>query len=210
MQPVSLARKLILLCAALLSGCASDDGSVDEPKDAGSESAVDCPTVPAACVAEFCSLRSCGTDSIYDEHGCIRKACTRQSDCAPTEKCRPRTFNSVNCVQQQDKSCECVFGLSINTQSLCLPADTIAPCAECDGAALTCSKPGAPEAAAFALSNVTVTSCGGRRDFGPENLALRCDTKELCIETDCEKYTFDGNTLSTASGLKCTVAGAPP
>ncbi len=199
------------ICALLLSSCASNDGD-SAAKDAGRDVLADqisgCANVPSACVTQFCSLRKCGGESIYDERGCFRPQCTRESDCDPGKKCRPRTFNNVNCVRQRDMSCECTFGLSINTQSFCLSAD--APCAECDGAALRCTKPGLPEAAAFALTIVTPTSCGGRRDFGPEMLTLRCDTKELCIETNCETYTFDGTTITTPSGLKCKVTPAPP
>ncbi len=167
--------------------------------------------MPAACVTEFCSWRTCGGGSIYGDQGCLKTQCKRESDCAPGEKCRPRTFNTTNCVKQQMGGCECTFGLSLNKKSFCLPSDTVTPCAECDGAALTCTKPGVPhEAAGFPLTIATATTCGGIKDFGTEELTVRCDTQELCSIVNCEKYTFDGSTLVTPSGLKCRVTPALP
>ena len=83
------------------------------------------------------------------------------------------------------------------------------PCAECDTAELSCIKPpfdaGATEVAGFPITEVTATSCGGIKRFGTERLTVHCDTKELCSEIKCEKYTFSGQSMSTASGLKCQI-----
>ena len=80
------------------------------------------------------------------------------------------------------------------------------PCAECDTKEWGCVKPpfdNTNEVAGFPITEVTATSCGGVKRFGFEHLTLHCDTRELCSDIACEKYTFSGKTLTTPSGISC-------
>ena len=201
------------ICALLLAACASDDGE-DAAKDAGRDVRADqmsgCANVPSACVSEFCSLRKCGGESIYDEQGCARPQCTRESDCAAGEKCRGASFNSVNCAEQASGNCECTFGLSMNLASFCFPANAVTPCPECSSAALTCTTPGWHEAAEFRWTSFTASSCSGLGVMVAGKISLHCDTKKLCNSNDCEDYTFDGSVVTTPSGVKCKLTQAPP
>ncbi len=168
-----------------------------------------CAHVPIACVTEFCSHRTCGGESIYDEQGCFRPTCQRESDCAKGEKCRSTTYNVVNCAERSDGKCECSFGLSLNSRSSCFPAAFVTPCAECDGAKLFCAKPGLWEAAEFPLTTFTPDACRSLAHPGGGTIEVRCATEELCNSGKCEKYTFDGTTMSTPSGLKCKITPSP-
>ncbi|MEZ4223487.1 MAG: hypothetical protein R3B13_21245 [Polyangiaceae bacterium] len=88
---------------------------------------------------------------------------------------------------------------------------SLPPCPECNGATLLCSQQSgdAGLGASFHLTEVTATSCGGEREFGPGHATIKCDIGELCFDSDCVKYSFDGVrtmiAIAGASGIKCQV-----
>lgn len=112
--------------------CVDTDASSGDPETTGGDDEttggpVQCPPVEGLpCTAPIdCTELPCGTFvSGYDEHGCPRRPCEDDAECAADEECRNSVYEGVAECAEQDGVCACAPGVNFEP-GVCVPKKVI-------------------------------------------------------------------------------------